>query len=401
MYLKRKYTCSNLALWLAFVNGLMIIQISSAFTSTTRTMVPSSPLQQNQERKRNYQYNSIFSSKKTVNIRSSSSSSLKSSWEDILFNAQSSASGLADWSLSGLESSSGVIPVTYLLVLYFAGLLTSFSPCSLGLLPLTVSYISTAAGERSDKGAFFPTLAFAAGLAFVFVGLGLSVSLLGGIFGGSSDGNSPLLSVTLVLLSSGVSIAMGLQLLEIINIPLPSVEIDLPFLSEGKSGEEAVSSSEISFDENGDLVPPSNNNNNNDEKSMTRSSGETGSLFRTFLLGGSSALLASPCATPVLTSILAFVGASQNPILGSSLLFTYTVGYSTPLLLIGASGGQALAKAQAVATSQESDSDGGMLQQFGKFATPFTGGVLIWYGTNSLLTGIFGDPSLSGLSPVL
>ena len=57
-------------------------------------------------------------------------------------------------------------------------------------------------------------------------------------------------------------------------------------------------------------------------------------------------MVASPCATPVLTSILGFVAAAQDPALGAILLFTYTVGYSTPLLVIAASGGQALVNLQ-------------------------------------------------------
>ena len=87
--------------------------------------------------------------------------------EELIFSVQSSASDLIS-SRSFAEAG----PAS-LAVLYFAGLLTSFSPCSLGLLPLTLSYISTAAGERSDKSSFLPTLAFAAGLAVIFCGFGL------------------------------------------------------------------------------------------------------------------------------------------------------------------------------------------------------------------------------------
>ena len=125
--------------------------------------------------------------------------------------------------------------------------------------------------------------------------------------------------------------------------------------------------------------------------SSDNSEKEKGSLFRTFLLGGSSALVASPCATPVLTSILAFVANSSNPILGALLLFFYTVGYSTPLLITAATGGQALVKIQQL---------GGKDNLYGKIApwvTPFTAGILLWYGTNGLLTTAFGDPSLAGL----
>ena len=295
--------------------------------------------------------------------------------EDLIFSAQSTASNLA----SSTMSSSSITPLS-LIIMYFAGILTSISPCSLGLLPLTMSYISTAAGEREDKAAFFPTLAFASGLACVFVGLGLSVSLIGGVFGQSTSDNI-IASILLVALSSGVSITMGLQMLELVDLPLPSLE--LPMSSDGSSSGGDDMSSELVFDDDGNIVasPPQSN-----------SDGQQSALFRTFLLGGSSALVASPCATPVLTSILAYVAASQNPVFGAALLFTYTAGYSTPLLIIGATGGEALAKAQAVGN------DGSMIGKIGRAVTPFTAAILIWYGTTGLLEGLFGDPSLSGLT---
>jgi len=247
-----------------------------------------------------------------------------------------------------------------------------------------MSYISTAAGEREDKAAFFPTLAFACGLASVFVGLGLSVSFLGGIFGQSGVGTSENLigALLLVALSSGVSITMGLQILNLVDLPLPSLE--LPMMS---SSSDVSMSSELAFDEDGNMLAGTAASSAGNQEN-----GAASALFRTFLLGGSSALVASPCATPVLTSILAYVAATQNPGLGAALLFTYTAGYSTPLLVIGATGGEALAKAQAVGN------DGSIVGKVGRFVSPFTAGVLIWYGTTGLLEGLFGDPSLSGLT---
>ncbi len=38
------------------------------------------------------------------------------------------------------------------------------------------------------------------------------------------------------------------------------------------------------------------------------------------------ALAASPCSTPVLATLLAYVGASADPVLGGLLLLTYTSG---------------------------------------------------------------------------
>lgn len=326
------------------------------------------------------------------------------SFEDLIYNAESMASDMATYSIGAAEA--GTSSISALLILYFAGLLTSFSPCSLSLLPLTVSYISTAAGERSDKAAFFPTVAFASGLAFVFCGLGLSVSFLGGVFGQSAAASDNLLaSFALVALSAGVSIAMGLQLLEVIRIPLPSVNVDLPFLKAETATSSGSSSSELLFDDDGNIMQPPPT-----EESDSSISSNSLALVRVFLLGGSCALLESPCATPVLTSILAFVGVSRNPLLGATLLLTYTVGYSTPLLVVGATGGEALAKLQASSCddcegedgkSSSSNSSMSWATRIGEFVSPFTGAVLIWYGTNSLLTGLFGDASLSGLSPVL
>jgi cytochrome c-type biogenesis protein len=299
-------------------------------------------------------------------------------WDELLYSAQAAGSDLASLSLQDPSNLLTSMPI-----MYGAGLLTSFSPCVWGLLPLTMSYISQAAGEREDRQAALPTLAFAAGLAAVFCSLGVAVATLGGVFGGTSGTTG---GVILPLMSNGICLAMGLQLLGFVQLSLPS------FLS-------------LSPDDNN-----SNNNNVNGEEelilldgsgrivtsSKEQSKKKEASLFRTFLLGGSSALVASPCATPVLTSILAFVASAQNGGLGALLLLGYTLGYSTPLLLVASTGGQALVELR--------QNKGGGTSIYGKIApwvTPLTGGVLLWYGTNGLLVALFGDPSLAGLAPIL
>merc|ERR1712232_383617 len=196
---------------------------------------------------------------------------------------------------------------------------------------------------------------------------------------------------------------MGLQLLEFIEIPLPSFEFDVlkdkpeedlyssvssPISSSSSSSTSAAAalqsstvdsssssvvgqSTVIVFDDDDNLVPTTLS----EEQRIKQKN--RGSLFRTFLLGGSSALVSSPCATPVLTSILAFVSKANDPFLGAFLLLGYTVGYSTPLLLVAASGGQILTNLSAREDSV-----------YGKVApwiTPLTGGILLWYGINGLL----------------
>jgi cytochrome c-type biogenesis protein len=205
--------------------------------------------------------------------------------------------------------------------------------------------------------------------------LGVAAVELGGVFGGSSSSNA----VVGVVLSNVICLAMGLKLLEIIDLPLPSFDFAKATANAGTDKDEP-----ILLDATGTILTSKTNS------SVTS---EGGSLLRTFLLGGSSALVASPCATPVLTSILAFVANASNPALGALLLLGYTFGYSTPLLIVAGTGGQALVKLR------NSDSDGkGLYAAIAPWVTPLTGGILLWYGTNGMLTAIFGDPSLAGLA---
>ena len=269
----------------------------------------------------------------------------------------------------------------------------------------------------------------------MFCGLGLSAAFLGGVFGtGGGGGDSFWTSLALAAVSSGVCIVMGLQLLQLVDLPLPSFELDLNLddnsnsnsNSNNNNGEiECIACSQIAFNDEGDIVQPNdsssiptsmstNANKNTNANTNIVIESNTDSILRTFLLGGSSALVASPCATPVLTSILAFVASVQDPVLGALLLFVYTIGYSTPLLVVGATGGQALVNLQNQDQNQnqngsdnDSDNDNGAawmnldLNAVGQFVNPLTATVLISYGVNGFLVALFGDPSLAGLAPIL
>mmetsp|Transcript_25644 Transcript_25644/g.60423 ORF Transcript_25644/g.60423 Transcript_25644/m.60423 type:complete len:359 (+) Transcript_25644:340-1416(+) len=291
------------------------------------------------------------------------------SWEDIMFNAQATASSMASISLDDPSNLISSVPV-----MYGAGLLTAFSPCVWGLLPLTISYISTAAGEREDKAIILPTLSFAFGLASVFCSLGLIAASVGGaVYGNSGNTN-----IFLPIVSNAICCLMAFQLLELIDIPLPALKS--PAATNNEANDEP-----ILIDGSGKILSTND--------SSPKSNGEQGSLFRTFLLGGSSALVASPCATPVLTSILAFVASSSNPLLGGFLLLFYTLGYSTPLLVTAATGGKALVGLKELGGKDETS----IYASIAPWVTPFTAGILLWYGTNGLLTAVLGDPSVAGL----
>ena len=363
--------------------------------------------------------------------------------EDIIFNAPNVGSSLANTvipsatttSTGAATTSSTFESIKSILILYTAGLWTSFSPCSLGLLPITVSYITNAANERNDKNTILPTLAFASGLALVFTALGVSASALGGVFGGSSGSGTtdPLASLLLAAISSCISVLMGLQLLELINLPLPSLDgkwrstATSAFQSSASNVGVGVSNNNNSgslFDENGGLLldnlQKSNTNNNingvddniddvNEEEDIETTKNEIASLIRTFLLGGTRALVASPCATPVLASLLAYLASmnsdastiSGDVAKGASMMLSYTFGYSTPLLAVGATGGQALVNLQKATRNNESGDGFNLGAMLGQWVTPLTGGVLIAFGMNGFLVALLGDPSLSALAPII
>lgn len=57
--------------------------------------------------------------------------------------------------------------------------------------------------------------------------------------------------------------------------------------------------------------------------------------IRAYLFGMTFGLVASPCSTPVLATLLTWVTNTQNLALGASVLLAYTIGYVSPLILVG------------------------------------------------------------------
>lgn len=60
------------------------------------------------------------------------------------------------------------------------------------------------------------------------------------------------------------------------------------------------------------------------------------SVGASFLLGGSFALVVSPCCTPVIAAIAAYSAASGNSGFGAACLAAFALGHALPLLLLAA-----------------------------------------------------------------
>ena len=96
-----------------------------------------------------------------------------------------------------------------------AGVLTSFTPCSLSNVPLIIGYVG-GVGEKNTKKAFGYSVLFALGTAFTFITLGLIATSAGKLIGISSQIWYLLLGILMVL--------MALQTWEIFQI-IPSVNL--------------------------------------------------------------------------------------------------------------------------------------------------------------------------------
>jgi cytochrome c-type biogenesis protein len=93
---------------------------------------------------------------------------------------------------------------------------------------------------------------------------------------------------------------------------------------------------------------------------------------KAYLLGLSFGIVASPCSTPVLASLLAWVSANQKPMVGAGLLLAYAIGYVLPLVLAG--------------TFTSSLKRLLELRQWSGWLTPASGVLLLVFGVFSLLT---------------
>eukprot|EP01038_Epipyxis_sp_PR26KG_P005401 gene5401-7485_t len=195
---------------------------------------------------------------------------------------------------------SDISPLSFV-VFYFCGLLASLNPCSLGLVPLTLTYLSNLDNNKSNEQEISITnpsnpslkaLFYALGLSVVFSTLGLSSAYLGQVYG--TGFTQSFLGEFPSLILGFVFIIMGLNLLELVSFNFPS----FPKL-------------------------------NNSIKSL-----ELPDLVQAMLVGAGSALVATPCSSPIIASLLTFITFSANPVLGGAIMMSFSLGYVS--IVVGA-----------------------------------------------------------------
>lgn len=205
-------------------------------------------------------------------------------------------------------------------VIFAAGLLTSLTPCMLSMLPITIGYIGGYEAQTRLQAAA-QSAWFSLGLATTLAGLGIVASYIGRVYGQIGIGLPVVVSI--------IAILMGLNLLEALPLTMPS------------------------FD------------------SMGWISGDLPKGVRSYLLGLTFGLVASPCSTPVLATLLAWVSTTGDTILGAVLLLAYASGYVAPLILAG--------------TFTASIKKLLEMRQWSAWITPTSGALLVGFGVFSLV----------------
>ena len=206
-----------------------------------------------------------------------------------------------------------------LLIVFMGGLLTSFGPCSLSLLPITVAYL---AGFQNKQNPLERTISFCSGIVISLVVLGSLSGFLGKIYGQLPGPFSIFISF--------LAIIMGLNLLGILKLSLPSGPDPEIWTNQVPTA----------------LAPVS--------------------------AGFAFGLASSPCTTPVLAVLLAWVARQGNPLTGTIFLGSFAIGQIVPLFLAG--------------TFAASIPKLLSLRPIGKWVPPISGAILLTIGLLSLLS---------------
>ncbi|MDB5909634.1 MAG: Protein-disulfide reductase [Massilia sp.] len=182
------------------------------------------------------------------------------------------------------------------------GLLLSFTPCVLPMVPI-LSSIIVGEGAVSRGRGFSLALAYCLGMALVYTSLGVAAGLAG-------EGLAGALQKPWVLLTFGaLLVGLALSMFDVYELQLPSSL----------------------------------------QSRLSETSGSMGGgrFAGVFVMGALSALIVGPCVAGPLAGALLYISQTRNVWTGGWALFSMAVGMSVPLLLTGISAGSLLPRAGA------------------------------------------------------
>ena len=174
------------------------------------------------------------------------------------------------------------------LLVFLAGILTSFTPCIFPMIPITMSVLGHDPDKNTRTQNLLKSLFYVFGIAITYSILGVIAAMTGSLFGNALS-NKYVLSGMVILF---ILMAFGMW---------GFFDLQMPAWIRNKFG----------------------------------ASRKSKGYFGIFVIGLFAGIVASPCVGPVLVTILSFVSTTQNPILGFGLLFTYALGLGLIFILIG------------------------------------------------------------------
>jgi thioredoxin:protein disulfide reductase len=186
-----------------------------------------------------------------------------------------------------------------------AGLLLSFTPCVLPMVPILSGIIVGAGRERPvSRGR-----AFSLSLAYV-LGMALTYTAAGGAFAAAGQQAQAFFQKPwMIVLFAALFVWLALGMFGLFTLQMPAaIQARITAMS-------------------------------NEQKQ--------GTLIGTAIMGALSALVVTACVAPPLVAALAVIGQSGNVVRGASALFALSLGMGAPLLVVGASAGALLPKAGA------------------------------------------------------
>ncbi|MEK8032734.1 protein-disulfide reductase DsbD [Ideonella sp. DXS29W] len=181
------------------------------------------------------------------------------------------------------------------------GLLLSFTPCVLPMLPILSSIIVGQGAPVSRRRGFTLALAYSLGMAMVYTAAGVAAGLIGS--GLAATLQNPWVLGSFAALLAGLSLSMfGVW------------EFQMPAAIQNRV--------------------------NNASNQLAG-----GRHLAVFLMGGLSALLVGPCVAAPLAGALLYISQTRDVVLGGAALFALAAGMSVPLLILGLSAGSLLPRA--------------------------------------------------------
>lgn len=188
-------------------------------------------------------------------------------------------------------------------VFALAGVLLSFTPCVLPMVPILSSIILGQDGPASRRRGLLLSASYALGMALVYTAMGVAAGLAGE--GLAAALQTPWVLGAFALLLVGLSLSM-----------FGFYELHIPASWQTHLH---LASSQV----------------------------EGGRFGGVFVMGGVSALIVGPCVAAPLAGALVYISQTRDVVLGGVALFAMACGMSVPLMLVGLSAGSLLPKAGA------------------------------------------------------